>query len=174
MRKENLEEFVSGRRGQFDDKTPSKNVWLRIERTLFGANKTISMWNSVSLWRAAAIVMMSLSLYLFFSSNNHLRIRQDTASQQDFVDAESYYSMQITEKTALISSEGLFEDDSFTQDIQKLEAMYAVLAEDMKQRPSSRVKDALVLNMLIRIDLLNQQIKKLDESRRSKEKSAAV
>ena len=87
---------------------------------------------------------------------------------QDFVDVESYYAAQISEKAALISNEGLFEDDSFSQDVQKLEAMYAILAEDMKRHPSEKVKDAMVLNMLVRIDLLNQQIQKLEEKKRSK------
>ena len=172
MRKDNLEEFVTGRKDLFDNKTPSANVWSRIERTLFGATGTNTVWNSVSIWRAAAILMLGLSLYLFFTPSR-VAVRQDMAGQQDFVDAESYYTMQISEKTALISNEGLL-DDSFTQEIQKLEAMYSVLAEEMKQHPSSSVRDALVLNMLIRIDLLNQQIQKLEESRRSKDKSAAA
>jgi hypothetical protein len=33
----------------------------------------------------------------------------------------------------------------------------------MDKRPSTDVKDALVLNLLVRIDLLNQQLNKLDK-----------
>jgi hypothetical protein len=33
----------------------------------------------------------------------------------------------------------------------------------MKTSPSAKVKDALILNMLVRIDLLNQQIQKLED-----------
>jgi hypothetical protein len=40
----------------------------------------------------------------------------------------------------------------------------------MKIKPSEKVKDALILNMLVRIDLLNQQIKKLEDSRKDKKK----
>ena len=65
--------------------------------------------------------------------------------------------------------EGLFADDNISQDIQKLEAMYSVLSDEMKRLPSEKVKDAMVLNMLVRIDLLNQQIQKLEESKRKKE-----
>ena len=74
----------------------------------------------------------------------------------------------------MISNEGLFADDSFTQDIQKLEAMYAVISEEMKKHPSEKVKDALVLNMLVRIDLLNQQIQKLEESKEKKAPDTSI
>ena len=60
-----------------------------------------------------------------------------------------------------------------TQDFQKLDAMYQVLREEMKNHPSEKVKDALVLNLLIRIDLLNQQIKKLEDSKRTSRKATA-
>lgn len=94
--------------------------------------------------------------------------------QQDFADIETFYSAQISEKVALISTEDMFADDSFTPDIQKLEAMYTVLAEEMKKHPSQKVKDALVLNMLVRIDLLNQQIQKLEETKKRKSETAVI
>ena len=57
-------------------------------------------------------------------------------------------------------SDGL---NGFTHDFQQLEAMYLVLKEEMKTRPSQKVKDALVLNLLVRIDLLNQHLQRLEE-----------
>ena len=51
--------------------------------------------------------------------------------------------------------------NGFTQDFKQLEAMYMILKEEMKSRPSEKVKDALVLNLLVRINLLNQQLYKL-------------
>jgi hypothetical protein len=43
--------------------------------------------------------------------------------------------------------------------------MYQVLREQMKTNPTEKVKDALILNMLVRIDLLNQQIHEIEQSR---------
>jgi hypothetical protein len=48
------------------------------------------------------------------------------------------------------------EKDAFLR--QKME-----LKEEMKTSPSQKVKDALVLNLLVRIDLLNQQLHKLEK-----------
>ena len=173
MKKNTFENFFHEHRDEFDDKTPSENVWKQISNTLFRWNNN-SLWNSVSIWRAAAVVLMGVSVYLFFNQQLPLKEIKPLTNQQDFKDIESFYTAQISEKVALISNEGLFADDSFTQDIQKLEAMYAVISEEMKKHPSEKVKDALVLNMLVRIDLLNQQIQKLEESKEKKEPATAI
>jgi hypothetical protein len=41
--------------------------------------------------------------------------------------------------------------------------MYQVLREEMKVHPSQKVKDALVLNLLVRIDLLNKQLHNIEQ-----------
>ncbi len=173
MKKYTFEKFVLEHRDEFDDKSPAEKIWRGISASLFGS-KRYSPWNSVSLWRAAAVILMGTSVYLFFNKQLPHKEINPQANQQDFKDIESFYTAQISEKAALISNEGLFADDSFTQDIQKLEAMYAVISEEMKKHPSEKVKDALVLNMLVRIDLLNQQIQKLEESKEKKEPATSI
>ena len=172
--KDHLEKFVRENRERWDDKVPITRNWTRISQALFEREKVFFL-NTVSFWRAAAMVLLSLSIFLFINGQNSPTVnRQQIAQQQDFLDIESFYSAQILEKVAQISKEDLFADDSFTQDLQKLEAMYTVLAEEMKKHPSEKVKDALVLNMLVRIDLLNQQIQKLEESKRNKLESSSI
>jgi len=85
--------------------------------------------------------------------------------QVEFIDLENFYNGQIADKVEMISNIQEFNDtDSFAQDLEKLDAMYQVLREQMKSHPSEKIKDALILNMLVRIDLLNQQIKNLEDS----------
>jgi hypothetical protein len=122
--------------------------------------------NSVSFWRAAAIVLLGLSAYLLITRNYSKSNKQEIAEAQGFSDLEKYYSTQISEKMEMVhryqSSTGLTEDE-ITQNLKKLEAMYLVLKDEMKRRPSQDVRDALVLNLLVRIDLINQQLNKLDK-----------
>lgn len=102
-----------------------------------------------------------------FVNNQYGEKREVSKLQTEFRDLESFYGSQISEKVAFIDKlDTDYEDDQFTQDVQKLDAMYEVLREEMKVSPSEKVKDALILNMLIRIDLLNQQIKKLEDNRK--------
>src|SRR5436190_12038174 len=129
--KTRFEKFVEEHRNEFDDKAPSERVWQKITGNIFGPEG--SVWNSVIVWRAAAIFLLGLSLYLFLSKPVYNPDAKPALSQHEFGDIESFYSAQIIEKAALISNEGPFADDSFTQDLQKLEAMYAVMSEEMKK-----------------------------------------
>ena|SRR5689334_10453759 len=157
-----LRDFIKKNREAFDDQEPSEKVWKKIDSAL-PIVKQRSLWNSVLVWRAAAMLFMGVSAYLFVAS----RTGEMKASrlQKEFTTLESFYSSEISSKVAMINDyENANDLDEFTQDFQKLEAMYQVLKEEMKTRPSQKVKDALILNMLIRIDLLNQQLHRLDDA----------
>jgi hypothetical protein len=162
--KDSLKDFVDRNRNGFDSREPKEEAWKKIESNL--PSKSVSLWNSVSLWRAAAILLLGVSGYLFFAPQGIRNNRIETAQiKGEFKDLEVFYSNQIVEKKELVSQfqtkTGLTEDE-VTQNLQKLEAMYQVLKEQMETRPTQDVKDALVLNLLVRIDLLNQQLNKLD------------
>ena len=164
--KDELEDFISKNRDAFDDRELPRNTWKGIKANL--AFQTPSLWNSVVIWRAAAILFMVTTGY--FLASNTLNRRSDVAHQKasavtltEFRDVEQFYTEQISEKVKLIANfkraDGL---NGFTHDFHQLEAMYNVLNEQMKSNPSDKVKDALVLNLLVRIDLLNQQLHKLE------------
>lgn len=158
--KDELENFVHRNRQAFDDKEPSAKVLKGIESSLHLSGST---WRSpLFLWRAAAVFFMALSFYLLI-----LKVPMKVENAQalrDFSDVEAFYVQQISHKVEMIDEfsgdDGL---DEFTHDFQQLEAMYLVLKEEMKARPSQKVKDALVLNLLVRIDLLNQHLQRLEE-----------
>ena len=160
--KDNLEEFIRQNRQSFDDKEPSEKVWRNINASM--KFSSVSWWNSVGLWRAAAVIFMATSIYLLIPKNSANTTKQSDLAVTEFNDVEAFYFQQISEKVELIDgfkkNEGL---NGFTQDFKQLEAMYMILKEEMKTRPTEKVKDALVLNLLVRINLLNQQLYKLDE-----------
>ncbi len=160
--KDRLEDFIRENRAAFDDKEPSEKVWRNINASL-GLRRT-GVWNSLMLWRAAAVVFMVLSGYLLIPKGTEAPIAAKDNVSSEFDDVEAFYTRQISEKVEMIDefqkSEGL---NGFTHDFQQLEAMYMVLKEEMKTSPSQKVKDALVLNLLVRIDLLNQRLHKLEK-----------
>lgn len=169
--KDSLKNFIKQHREEFDDKRPSDNAWTKIETRLPG--KSLTLWSNVQVWRAAAVLFLALSVYLTLSRNFNQSVGADRAKLQvEFNDLENFYNEQIADKVELINNIQEFnEDDLFAQDLEKLDAMYQVLREQMKSHPSEKIKDALILNMLVRIDLLNQQIKSLEDS---EEKSGDV
>jgi hypothetical protein len=166
-----MKEFFEKNRQAFDHREPPASAWKGIEKSLWSPDAGRSM----AIWRAAAVLFFSLSVYLFFSSGDVGRSREMTRLQGEFKDLETFYTSQIAEKVSVISDfENAYEEDQYAQDIQKLDAMYQVLREEMKSKPSEKVKDALILNMLVRIDLLNQQIKKLEETRKKEKKESGA
>lgn len=159
--KDQLDDFIRKNRSGFDDKEPPERVWRNIETSMrFSAGR---LWDSVVLWRAAAVIFMVLSAYLLIPKHV-LKTQSSDVAATEFNDVEAFYFQQISEKVELIDgfkkNEGL---NGFTQDFKQLEAMYMILKEEMRSRPSQKVKDALVLNLLVRINLLNQQLSKLDK-----------
>lgn len=173
--RDSLKDFINNNREAFDDKEPDNSVWEKISSSLPGMRQR-SLWNSVGVWRAAAVVFMGLSALLFFSNIEKPAEKQQASRLQgEFQDIESYYVDEIAKKVALIDHfDDTFGNDQFTQDFEKLDAMYQVLRDEMKTRPTEKVRDALILNILVRIDLLNQQIKKLEDENTQRKVDAAV
>lgn len=159
-----IEDFVRKHREEFDDAEPPARAWEVVAASL-PAEKNKRLWNSLNLWRVAAMFFMALSVYLLIPKGNELS--RKTEALNEFRDVEKFYIQQISNKVSLIDqyqqTDGL---NGFTMDFQQLEAMYMVLKEEMRLRPSEKVRDALVLNLLVRIDLLNQQLHKLEEERK--------
>lgn len=169
--KDQLEDFIRQNKGAFDDKEPGERAWHKISRLLF--EKT-SLWNSVSVWRAAAVVLLGVCIYLALPKLQDRK--ENTMALNEFRDIESFYINQIANKVDQLSDQRGSEGglNGFTHDIQQLEAMYQVLKEEMKAHPSQKVKDALVLNLLVQIDLLNQQLNRIEEGEENKEADAEV
>ena len=163
--KDSLKEFVAQNKHAFDAHQPAESSWKQIEMKL--PERRFRLWNSVILWRSAAILLLGISTFLFISKPVVKSSMGESAQLKgEFKDLEFYYSNQIVEKKELVSqiqSDTGFTEDEVTQNLKKLEAMYQVLKIEMEKRPSQDVKDALVLNLLVRIDLLNQQLNRLDK-----------
>lgn len=160
--KDELEDFIRQNRQGFDDKEPPKGTWRRIELAL--GFRRASWQQPITWWRAAAIFFMALSIYLLIPKQQMKA--ENALVLQEFSDVEAFYVQQISNKVQMIDqingNEGL---NGFTHDFRQLEAMYLVLKEEMKTRPSKKVKDALVLNLLVRINLLNKHLKQLEDER---------
>lgn len=159
-----LKNFIESHRQEFDDKQPAGSVWSKIQSRLTESVKDNSI--TMQVWRAAAVLFFGLSVYLMIARNDGQPIGRDRANlQKEFTALENFYSEQIADKIELIRTiQAQHEERDFEQDIEKLDAMYQVLREQMRAHPSEKIKDALILNMLVRIDLLNQQIQNMEDA----------
>ena len=88
--KDPLNEFIKRNRDAFDDKTPDENVWKKIEAHL-PQMKVVSLWNSVALWRVAAVLFMGLSVMLLLNEQKKpVEDKQAYQLQGEFRDLENF------------------------------------------------------------------------------------
>ncbi|MEX2336042.1 MAG: hypothetical protein WD555_02080 [Fulvivirga sp.] len=173
-----LEKFIRDNRHEFDDKEPSQKVWDKIYSRLNAKNNINLTW----LWKAAAILFFLTSSFLLyqleFDENGEWGMGRDPAlvansSEQlntEFKTVETYYVREISEKKELIydfKATNRRIGGNFEQDLKKLDAMYAVLKDELKNNPSKKVVDALILNLLVRVDILNDTLQELEEAETS-------
>lgn len=165
--KDQLEDFIRNNREAFDDRDAPDGIWPRVEKEVFGRP---SLWNSVTLWRAAAVVFMVATGWLWVSGQQPADAGKTVWNE--FQSVEQFYNQQISHKFNLIDELAAHDGvNGFTSDFRQLEAMYEVLKEEMRVRPSKKVKDALVLNLLVRIDLLNKHLEDLEQKNEAKKRS---
>ena len=168
---DNFDKYIRSNKSEFDDKQPSDKVWNKIASDL-----SVDGRNYNWVWKVAATLFFCTTVYLFFQKTEGKQELMAHKGQisEDFVDIESYYFQIISDKRDLIyefdTQETPIEVD-FEQDLQKLDAMYQVLKEELKTNPSKKVVDALILNMLVRIDVLNEKIDELEKNEQMEEEA---
>lgn len=158
--RDELKDFTEQNRAAFDTKEVPEKVWTNISQNLFGRQH---FWQPIRYWQAAAVVFFALSSFLFLQDKVGVGVQQQ-ASMKEFKATEAFYIEQISEKMKMIHAVNASDLNGFTQDFQQLEAMYMVLKEEMNNKPSEKVKDALILNLIIRINLLNKQLHEVEDA----------
>ena len=161
-----LEKFIKNNRELLDDKTPDKSVWSKIEQEIDQDNKKKHIDFSF-IWKAAAVFFFGVSAYLLFqlnstSNNSNLQSELSTAGIiEEFEETEEFYISQISEKRADIEAINHIKPDlakSFQEDINKMDSLYNELKKELSQDSNEQVFNALVQNLQMRIEILNQQL----------------
>lgn len=163
--KDELKDFIEQNRDAFDTKEVPEKVWLNVSQHLFGRQ---TFWQPIRYWQAAAVLFFALSSFLYLQDRVGV---QQQASMKEFKATEAFYIEEISEKMKMIHSVNASDLNGFTQDFQQLEAMYMVLKEEMNNKPSEKVKDALILNLIIRINLLNKQLQEVEDSAKTEDEA---
>jgi len=170
-RKDRLENFILERREEFDHLEPNPAVLERIQKEIGQQDQSGGGFNFNFIWRAAALVLLAVSVFLLVERQS---LKQDNmvATVEDinpeFYEAEGYFTQMIEEKQAvLVAYRNEYPDliTDFETDIDKLDQMYSQLKKELKSENTEQVVDALIQNLQLRIDILNQQLVILENIR---------
>ena len=161
-----LEKFVKDFREKFDENPEAEALWNRIENDL-SENK---QFNWTLLWKVAAVLMMICTAVLLIDKYSSRIYEESDELYAEFNQAEAFYTTLIDQKRIEISSYGVEDLTSeFLSDIKELDMMYNELKATFKTKSSDeKLVDAMISNLQLRIEILNQQLmilKKLNETK---------
>lgn len=154
-----LERFVLENRDQFDDEMPSAQVWVNIAKKK--QKKPVLIY-----WKVAAILLMISTLYLIVDRHfgDEGAVQMSVNESPEFQSVESYYVQLISQKRKQIStSQDARLKHEFLAELELLDHKYNELKQTYQYQNSSEIlTDALINNLKLRLDLLNQQLNILE------------
>ncbi|MCG8310994.1 MAG: hypothetical protein MI975_26645 [Cytophagales bacterium] len=147
-----------------DSRSPGKDLWSQIEQELASDKKMRRVSGPVFYWRAAAVMLLLISSWLVFDKvSQNADTRNDpalSALSPKLLEAESFYISLIDQKRGELEVLGeKYELGSeFLNEIDRLDSLYSLLKQDMARGNQENLVDAMILNLQLRIEILNQQL----------------
>ncbi len=166
-----LEKFIRDRRDELDIYEPSANVWSNVKK--IPCEKVYHLKNVVA--RAAMIIILvSSSLVLIILSASYIYnksynpIYSETGSGTGLTETEQYYNIRmeiLMEKAKpLLTANPALEEDLLT-DIANIDSICLEIKTDLKDNVSNQeVIEALMLNYRIKVSILEDMLKMLEEN----------
>ena len=168
-----LEEFIKTNREDFNDLEPSADLWSRIEMHLPAqeieikklGTKTFSL-GFVLRVAATVIVVMGISFY-FYMRNEKKGAIDLAAINPEYAQQQVQYTSQIVSKRNELKS--LAKSDpqmykEFSDEIAQMDSTYKELSSDLITSPNQeRVLHAMIKNLQIQTQVLNQQLKVIEQ-----------
>lgn len=188
----NLERFIRDNRESFDDLKPSDDLWNKIGTAIGQPQKTTRVFRlSRAGWAVAATLflafagILSYQLYRSFAAPEAIALAQHKTlipagdSLVNLIDPQ--YGKLVAQFTNVIEVKQLelrtLEKDDpelykkFAGDIQKLDTAYHLLRNTLNANPNTeQLLQAMISNLQLQIDLLNQQLVIIQEVKKPKSK----
>jgi hypothetical protein len=158
MKWDKLEAYIRENRQSIEQKNPPDSVWSKIESSL----RPVSKKSLMIYWQAAAVIFFALSIGLLvknYQTSNELN--SYSLNNAEFENTEQYYFKVIQDKESLLISSLANHPDlvaDFKTDLQELSRNYKKLKTDFDSNKSEEVLSALIINLQLQQELLNNQL----------------
>lgn len=168
-----LEDFIRNNKSDFDDLEPQDELWNNISKRL--DNHASTKKNYTWMWKAAAVVFLMLSAGLLWERNynSHPTLAVVNPTESDELNrVEDYYTTLINERRTEIDTYAKSNPElakQFDSDLVQLDSVYNQLKTQILQNNNDqKVKDAMILNLQLRIEILNRQLNILQQIKQVK------
>jgi hypothetical protein len=158
MNWDKIELYIRDNRDEIDKLNPPESVWPKIEERL----KPVSRKSRMIYWQAAAVIFFALSIGLLvknYQTSNELSYY--VLNDAEFAKTEQYYNKVIQDKESLLTSSLEQHPDlaaDFKNDLHELSKNYQKLKADFDNNRSDEVLNALINNLQLQQQLLNNQL----------------
>ncbi|WP_345950141.1 MULTISPECIES: hypothetical protein [unclassified Mucilaginibacter] len=174
-----LEDFIRANREEFDDLEPRADIWSRIEENMeapvveMPKKREAKTFSLGFVLRVAAIIIVVMGIGFSFY------LRSGKTAGVDLAAINPEYAKQQVQYTSLIETKRtelkeLTKGDpqlyqEFSGEIDKMEASYKRLKHDLVTSPNQeRVLRAMIRNLQIQAEVLNQQLEVIEQFKGSK------
>jgi hypothetical protein len=189
-----LEQFVQDHRREFDGDEPDPKIWNRINDEINPKKKSgrVFRLNRFQWSAAAAVVILIGGSILYMNLNNETKppvkgtaSETPSATQNDIIqDINPTYAKEVYHFTQLIELKQaeirqIEKDDpelykQFMDDINKLDSSYMKLKGELPSNPNrEQLLEAMIQNLQLQTDLLNQQLQIIQKIKQSKNESSS-
>lgn len=184
-----LKDFIKNHRNDFDDAEAPADIWSKIDTRIDSVDNKPSSGNTgkgVTMpkwWMAAASVVMLLTIGWLVNERFIMQDKMDEMQAvmvggREYSQVEHYYVQQINQKKERLSAE-VGKNDSlgttFEEDLKALDTIYKRLKKHLKEGVTNdKVIDAMIINLRMRNDLLDQQIEILEKVKNEKKQEDEI
>lgn len=167
---DNLEKYIKSHRDEFDTEEPRPEVWDKIKGSFTIDEKadTFGSW----VWKVAATFLLFTTVYLAFDKWGNTDVELAAAEEvysEEFLSAEKFYMEEIATLQAQLASYPNQQEVGldFMADLEGLDSMYVTLKNEFSVTgDNNKVADALIQNLRIRMEIINQQLMILERIKR--------
>jgi len=170
---DNLEKYIEAHREEFDNEKPRDQVWTKINESMPNVQPK-KVGKAGWMWKAAAVLLLMTTVYLLLDRQqpqDKILAESGEAVLSEFDEAEKYFLSEIDKRRTQLAAYQLDEpmEKEFMDDLENLDKMYNSLKDDFGTSGNSeKVAEALIQNLRIRMEIINQQIMILERIKNKK------
>ncbi len=171
MKKDNLEQFISDNRADFDNAIPSLKVWANIDKALDQKEKPIAIawWRKTRVAAAAAVLILAGIGLGFFLGNNRSQAALASEMSAEYTDMMAYYERQLQDKTVRLASYQ-YDAVAVNQDLGSIDEAMNELKQELQhveKGNEEKVIHALIQNYQAKILVLDRVLQQLNYSEKT-------
>jgi hypothetical protein len=158
-----LEKFIKTHRAALDDKEPSSELWGKIAQEIRPEKQIQPASRALVFWRVAAAVLffatsaLLIDKFVYQESTSSIVA---TTTNPALIEAEGYYMSLISQMSEEITTykQNDYSDPQFIHDMNSLDSVYQALKQDLVLGNEQNIIDAMIQNLQLRIEVLNNQL----------------